>query len=100
MEPFDGVGGANALPLAARQLGEGEEPVTGLIEAVGYRLAFEPPFAEEGAAALLDLGGRGGVDHVVIVGRDLLVQPLGRMGQQVAVLVHGAALGRHITCIS
>ena len=39
MEPFDGVGGANTLPLAARQPGEGEEPVTGLIEAVGYRLA-------------------------------------------------------------
>jgi len=41
MEPFDRVGGANALPLAGRQLGEGEEPVTSLLEAVGYRLAFE-----------------------------------------------------------
>ena len=45
-----------------------KEPITGLLEAVGYRLAFEPPFAQEGAAALLDLGRRGGVDHVIVVG--------------------------------
>ena len=55
MEPFDRVGGASALPLAARQPVEGEEPITGFLEAVGYRLAFEPPFAQEGAAALLVL---------------------------------------------
>src|SRR6516165_5310897 len=37
-----------------------------------------------------------GVDHVVVVGGDLVVQPLGRVGQQVALLVNGAALGWHI----
>jgi hypothetical protein len=37
MEPFDRVGGARALPLAERQLGKGEEPLTGLLEAVGDR---------------------------------------------------------------
>src|ERR1700751_4776689 len=33
MEPFDRVGGPRAFPLAGRQSGKGEEPVTGLLEA-------------------------------------------------------------------
>jgi hypothetical protein len=36
MEPFDRVGSARALPLAARQ--PGAEPITGVLEAVGCRL--------------------------------------------------------------
>jgi hypothetical protein len=48
VEPFDRVGGARTLSLAAGEPGEGEQPVTGLLEAVGYRFAFEPPFADEG----------------------------------------------------
>jgi hypothetical protein len=28
MEPFDRIGGARALPLAERQPGKGEEPIT------------------------------------------------------------------------
>src|ERR1700751_6033653 len=96
MEPFDRVGGAHALPLAARQSGEGKEPITGLLEAVGYRLAFEPSFAQKSPAPVLDLDGGSGVNHVVVVRRDLVVQPLGRVGEQVAVLMDGAALGRHI----
>src|ERR1700760_1435094 len=35
MEPFDRVGGPRAFPLAGRQSGKGEEPVPGLLEAVG-----------------------------------------------------------------
>jgi len=68
-------------------------PITGFVEAVGDRLAFEPPFANEGAPALLDLGSGGRVDHVVIVGRNLLMQALADVGKQVAILVDGAALG-------
>src|SRR5262249_43330562 len=64
--------------------------------AVGYRFAFEPPFADEGTATHLDFCSRGGVDHVVVVGRDLLMQALGCMNEQVAVLVNRAALGRHV----
>src|SRR5438876_10168181 len=75
---------------------KGKEPITGLLEAVGYRLAFESPFVKEGPAALFDLGRRGGVDHVVVVGRNLVVQPRGGVGEQIAMLVDGAALGRHI----
>ena len=68
VEPFDGVGGARAFPLAGRQSGKAEEPVPGFLEAVGHRLALEPPFANEGPPALLDLGGRGRVDHIGVVG--------------------------------
>ena len=52
MEPFDRVGGAQALPLARRQPSEAEQPVAGFLEAIGHRLAFEPPFADEGASTL------------------------------------------------
>src|SRR6516165_7046553 len=34
MEPFDRIRGACALPLAERQPSEGEEPITGLLQAV------------------------------------------------------------------
>src|ERR1700719_3648036 len=73
-----------------------KEPITGFREAVGHRLAFEPPLADEGGSALLDFCSRGGVDHVVVVSPNLLMQPLGRVGEQVAVLVDRAALGRHV----
>jgi hypothetical protein len=32
MEPFDRIGGARALPLAERQPGKREEPITGFLE--------------------------------------------------------------------
>src|SRR6266446_6156630 len=59
------------------------------------RPTLEPPLADEGLAAALDLRRCGGVNHVRVVGGDLLVQTLGRMGEQVPVLVHGAPLDRH-----
>src|ERR1700726_2148318 len=83
-------------PLAERQPGERKEPITGFLEAVGDRRAFEPPFADKSPSAFLDFRSRGGVDHVVVIGRDLLMQPLGGVGKQVAVLVNRAALGRHV----
>jgi hypothetical protein len=54
VEPFDRVGGTRTLPLADGQPGEGEQPVTDLLKVVGYRFAFEPPFADEGTSAHLD----------------------------------------------
>ena len=56
---------------------------------------LEPPFADEGLAARFDLLARRRVDHVVVLGGDLLVQALGGVRQQVAMLVHCAALHRH-----
>src|SRR6202008_482886 len=94
-QPLDGVRCACALPLARWQSREGEEPVAGFLQAVGHRTMLEPPFADEGLATRLDLLARRRVDHVVIVGGDLLMQAFGRMRQQVAVLVDRAALYWH-----
>src|SRR5215831_7008784 len=44
----------------------------------------------------LDFGSGGGVDHVVVVGRDLLMQAPGCVSEQVAVLVDRTALRRHV----
>lgn len=92
VQALDGVGGARALPLALRQPREGEEPVAGFLQAVGDRTMLQPLFADEGLAPGFDLLVCRRVDHVVVVGGDLLVEALGRMGQQVAVLVNCAAL--------
>src|SRR5439155_2217892 len=59
-------------------------------------LHLSRPFADESPSPLLDFRSRGGVDHVVVIGRDRLMQPLRRVGEQVAVLVDRAALGRHV----
>jgi hypothetical protein len=95
MQPLDGVGGAHAAPLTWRQPREGEEPVAGFLQAVGDGAMLEPPFADKRLAPRLDLLRRRHVDHVVVVGGDLVVQALGCMRQQVAVFVDGAALNRH-----
>src|SRR5436190_23373855 len=56
---------------------------------------LEPPFANEGLALPLNLLTRCRVDHVVVVGGDILMQTLGCMRQQIAMLVDGAALDRN-----
>jgi hypothetical protein len=43
--PLDHVGGADAAPLARRQPREGDEPITGFLQAVGDCAMLEPPFA-------------------------------------------------------
>ena len=64
-------------------------------QAVGDGAMLKPPFADEGLAARLDLLRRRRVDHVVVIRGDLVMQPLGGMGEQVPVLVDRAALHRH-----
>jgi hypothetical protein len=79
IEPLAARGDAkSALLLAERQPGEGKEPITGLFEAVGYRLASEPPFSKQGEAALFDLDRRGGVDHVAVAGSAMSEALLGQ----------------------
>ena len=56
---------------------EGEEPIAGVLQAVGDGAVLEPPLADECLAAGFDLLARGGIDHVGVVGGDLLVQALG-----------------------
>ena len=65
------------------------------LRAVSHGSMPEPPFAQEALPPLLDVLGSRGVDHVGVVGRDLLVQPLRGMGEQVSMLVHRAPLCRH-----
>ena len=79
-----------------RKAREGEQLVARFLQAVGDGAAFEPPFADERLSSRFDLLLRRGIDHVFVVVRDFLVQPLGRMGEQIAVLVHRAALDRHV----
>ena len=41
----------------------------------------QPPLADESVAARRDLLGRGRVDHVGVIGGDLVVQAVGRVGE-------------------
>jgi hypothetical protein len=47
---------------------------------------LEPPFANERLAARCDVFRRGRIDHVGLVGADFLMQALGRVRKQIAVL--------------
>ena len=91
-----GVCGSDRLPLARREARESEQSVACFFQAVGDGAAFEPPFSEEGFSFGLDLLAGLGVNHVVAVGRDLLMQPVRRVSEEITVLVHRAALNRHI----
>ena len=81
MQTLDCVRCSCASPLARRQAGEGEEAVAGFLQAVGDGAMTQPPLADEGLTAGLDFFGRGGVDHVGVIGGDLVVQTLGRVGE-------------------
>jgi len=74
--------------MALREAREGEQPIPRFLQAVGDGATFEPPFAKEGFSLGLDLLAGGGVNHVVVIGRDLLMQPVRRVGEQVAMLVN------------
>ena len=62
--------------------------LAGLFKAIGYRTTAKPPLGKKGFALGQHLGLGLGVHHVREVGLDLLVQVLGRVGQEVALLVH------------
>src|SRR5271170_2404610 len=91
VQTFDGVRGSDRLPLALREARESEQSVACFFQAVGDGAAFEPPFSDEGFSFGLDLLAGLGV-NVVVVGRDLLVQPVRRVSEEITVLVHRAAL--------
>jgi len=76
VEALDGVRRTRRLPLARGQPGEGEQPISGFLQAVGNGPAFQPPFADERFAAGCDLLRCAGIDHVVVIGRDFVVQTL------------------------
>jgi hypothetical protein len=78
------------------QAGEGEQALAGLFQAVRDGMAFQPPFGQEQPTPAHHLGAGLGIDHVVIVGGDFFVQRLWCMREQIAMLMHGAALGRQL----
>ena len=88
VQSFDRIGSPRAPPLARRQSSEGEEPVAGFLQAVGDGAVLEPPFADEGLAAHLDLLTGRRIDHVVVIRGDLVMQALWRVREKVPVLVH------------
>src|SRR5258708_14097195 len=94
MQPLDCIGGAHAAPLARRQAREGEQAFSCFLQAVGDGAMLEPPFADEGFAARLDLLRRRRVDHVVVICSDLVMQPLGGTREQLPVLLDRPALDR------
>jgi len=59
-----------------REPREGEQLVARFLQAIGDGAAFQPPFADERLALRLDLRLRAGVDHIVVIGGDFLVQPV------------------------
>src|SRR5499425_3134186 len=79
VQTLDRVRCSRASPLTWRQPCEGEQAVAGFLEAVGDRAMAQPPLADEGLAALLDLLGLGRINHVGVVGGHLVVQSLRRM---------------------
>ena len=96
MQSLDRVRGSDRFPLAGREPCECEQLVAGFLQTVGDGATFEAPFADERLAPGLDLAARRGVDHVAVVVRDFLVQALRGMGEEIAMLVHGAALDSHV----
>src|SRR5215218_9563672 len=68
VQPLDCVGRSRALPLARRQAREGEQALACFLQTVGDRTVLEPPLADKGLSARLDLLARGRVKHVAVVG--------------------------------
>jgi hypothetical protein len=58
-------------------------------------VAFQPSFADERLALRLDLRLRGAVDHIIVIGGDFFVQPVGYMREKISVL-HRTALDWHV----
>ena len=79
-----------------RKAREREEVLAGFFEAGGNGWALQPPFPEEGLTTGFNLLGRLGVDHVGVTIGEFFVQALRRMSQEVAMLMHRAALDRDV----
>ena len=47
MQSLNSIGGTRRSPLAVGQSGEGEQPVSGFLQAIGDRTTFQPPWACE-----------------------------------------------------
>jgi hypothetical protein len=88
----------SAAIATVRVAQEHELALAGFLQAVGDHAAAQLPARQEGLALGQDRAGAVGVHHVVELSLDLVVQVLGSVGEQVAFLVHGATLHRHVSC--
>ena len=95
VQPLDGVRRPDRFPLIGRIEQEGEQVGSRLLKAGGDRRALQPPLAHERLSPGFDRLDRLGVDHVGVVGADLVVQLLWCMGKEVAMFMHRAPLNRH-----
>src|SRR6202022_3989629 len=94
VDPFQRVGGPQRFPLRGWESGEGEEFVTGLLEADADRLAAQFPLAQEANARLLDSLATRSIDHPPIILGEFFAQMRRRLGQQIPQLMISAALNR------
>ena len=62
------IRGPSRFPLTAGQSGEGQQPVSGFLQAVGNGTTSQPPLANDRFAARFYLLRRARVDYVVVVG--------------------------------
>ena len=81
--------------MVGRIAQEREQVRPGLLQAGGHGRALQPPLAHECLPPGFDLLHRLGVDHVGVVGADLVVQFLRRMGKQVPMLMNRTTLDRY-----
>jgi hypothetical protein len=79
MQTFNSVSCPSTLPLARRKPGEGEEAIACFFKAVSNYAMPQAPFAKENLASLLHFLERICIDHISLVSRDLIVEPLGRV---------------------
>ena len=77
VQPLDRVGGPRRCATGSMAGSESKEAVASFLQGDGAMT--QPPLPDEGLAAGRDLLGRGRVDHVVVIGADLVVQALGRV---------------------
>src|ERR1700730_6654941 len=96
MQAFDRIRGSDRLPLAFREARESEQLVAGFFQADGDRRTFQLPFADEDLSLRLDLLLCVCVDHILVVGGDFLMQPVGGMSKEVAMFMHGATLNWNV----
>src|SRR4029453_2023165 len=66
-----------------------------VLKACGAGPVLKPALADEGFAARFDLFALCRVDHIFVVGADLVMQALGGVREEITVLMNGAPLHRH-----
>src|SRR5712691_3523369 len=94
VDPLEGIGRPQRLPLRLRKPQKGEEIVARFLETLDHSRTSQPPLLRESGARLIDEGSAVGVDHPSVLFGELLAQAHWRLGLEIPELVRGAALNR------